>query len=310
MARKKRSPVLDYLVYVAVRLVVCFVQMLTLPAALRLGQSLAWLLYKLDRRHRLVADDNLRLACAELADDPARRDRLIRGVYEHFCAMLVFVAQFPRRYHLGTWRRYLDMDRARPLVAALLSGRPVLMVTGHFGNWELGGYTMGVFGFRSFAIARRIDNPYLDRVFARFRQKWGQTILDKNDDYEKIVRALDTGGAVATLGDQDAGRRGLFVEFFGRPASTHKAVALLALQHDALMVVLGVPRVGPMLHRLLVADVIDPKEYDGRSDAVVEMTKRFTSALEGLVRQYPEQNFWLHRRWKHQPLERRKQGVV
>jgi Kdo2-lipid IVA lauroyltransferase/acyltransferase len=309
MARK-RSPIRDYLVYVAVRLLVCFVQMLSLPAAARLGRSLAWLLYKLDRRHRLVADDNLRLAFAELADDPARRDRLVRGVYEHFCTMLMFMVQLPRRYHINSWRRYFDMDQGRPLIVALLSRRPVLIVTGHFGNWELGGYSLGVLGFPTYGIARRIDNPHLDRFLARFRQKMGLTLLDKNEDYNEIVRALDAGGAVGTLGDQDAGPRGMFVEFFGRPASTHKAVAYLALQHDALMVVLGVPRVGPMFHRTLVADIIDPREYDGRSDAALAMTKRFTSALEGLIRQYPEQYFWLHRRWKHQPPEkkRRKAG--
>ncbi len=122
MARQ-RSPALDYLVYVAVRLVVCFVQMLTMDAALRLGRSLAWLLYKVDRAHRLVADENLRLACAELADDPARWDRLVRSVYEHFCTMHLLMVQLPRRYHIYAWRRYLDMDHGGQLVAALLSGR-------------------------------------------------------------------------------------------------------------------------------------------------------------------------------------------
>ena len=305
MARQ-RSPIRDYLVYVAIRLIVCFVQMLTMAAALRLGRSLAWLLYKVDRRHRLVADENLRHACAELADDPAQRDRLVRGVYEHFCTMLMLMVQLPRRYHVTSWRRYLELAQGGLLVGALLAGRPLLLVTGHFGNWELGGYALGVLGFTSCAIARRIDNPYLDRFLGRFRQKTGQTILDKNEDYDKIVSVLDAGGAIATLGDQDAGQRGLFVEFFGRPASTHKAVAYLALQHDALMVVIGIPRIGPTLHRLLVADVIDPREYDGRRDAALAMTKRFTTALEGLIRQYPEQYFWLHRRWKHQPAEKKR----
>ena len=114
MARK-RAPIRDYLVYVAIRLLVCFVQVLSVPAAARLGRSLAWLMYKLDRRHRLVADDNLRLAFAELADDPAARDRLVRGVYEHFCTMLMLMVQLPRRYHINSWRRYFDMDEGRAL---------------------------------------------------------------------------------------------------------------------------------------------------------------------------------------------------
>jgi KDO2-lipid IV(A) lauroyltransferase len=309
MARP-RSPVRDYLAYVAVRLVVCFVQMLSLPAAARLGRSLARLMYLLDRRHRLVADDNLRHAFPELADDDAARDRLVRGVYQHFATMLLLMIQLPRRFHAASWRGFVDGEQTAPLLAALLSGRPLLMVTGHFGNWELGGYSLGVFGFPSYAIARRIDNPHLDRFLARFRQRMGQTLLDKNEDYDEIVRALAGGGAVATLGDQDAGARGMFVDFFGRPASTHKAVAYLALEHDALMVVIGVPRVEPKLHRILVADVIDPREYRDRGDAALAMTIRFTSALEGLIRQYPEQYFWLHRRWKHQPAERKRKKAA
>lgn len=304
MARQ-RSLVRDYCVYALVRLITCFIQMLSLETAMQLGRYLAWLAYRIDKRHRLVADDNLRQSLSEMADDPIQRDKLVRGVYEHFCTMLMLMVQLPRRYHLTTWRRYLDMSQGQGLIAAVLTRRPILMVTGHFGNWELGGYTLGVFGFPSYAIARRLDNVFLDRFLARFRQRMGQTLLDKNEDYHKIVAALDANGAVATLGDQDAGERGLFVNFFGRPASTHRAVALLALQHQALMVIVGVPRIEKMYHRLLVADIIDPSDYEQRKDAVEAITSRFTMALETMIRKYPEQYFWLHRRWKHKPKERK-----
>ena len=107
---------------------------------------------------------------------------------------------------------------------------------------------------------------------------------------------------IGTLADQDAGQRGLFVDFFGRPASTHKAVALLALEYGVPLVVLGTPRVGePMRYRVCVEDVILPEEYANRPDAVKAITQRFTSALERVIRRHPEQYFWLHRRWKHQP---------
>jgi KDO2-lipid IV(A) lauroyltransferase len=107
---------------------------------------------------------------------------------------------------------------------------------------------------------------------------------------------------LATLADQDAGQRGLFVDFFGRPASTHKAVALMAQMHNVPMVVAGMVHVGePLRFHVEVEDVIDPEEYAERADAIPAMTQRFTSALERIVRRHPEQYFWLHRRWKHQP---------
>jgi KDO2-lipid IV(A) lauroyltransferase len=98
----------------------------------------------------------------------------------------------------------------------------------------------------------------------------------------------------------------LFVDFCGRPASTHKAVALLSLEYNVPLVVIGTTKIGePMQYAVLVEDVVLPEEYAGRPDAVRQITQRFTTALERLVRRYPEQYFWLHRRWKHQPTKKK-----
>ena len=301
---KSRPAVGDYATYVAVRFVVCVVQMLSPNGAAGLARALAWLAYRVDRRHRLVADDNLRHAYPDL--DAGRRDRMVRDVYRHFCGLLTDIILLPRKLNPYTWRRHLDLAGGRELVGALLSGRPVLFVTGHFGNWEMGGYALGLLGFKTAAIARRLDNPHLHRFLARFRQGTGQEILDKSRDYARIEATLAGRGVLATVADQDAGAKGLFVDFFGRPASTHKAVALLAREYDATMVVTGVAKVGhPLRYRCVVGDVIRPADYADRPDAVRAMTERFTVALERLVRGHPEQYFWLHRRWKHQPAPKK-----
>jgi KDO2-lipid IV(A) lauroyltransferase len=181
-----------------------------------------------------------------------------------------------------------------------------LIVTGHFGNWEMAGYALGLLGFRTSAVARRLDNPHLDRFLARFRQGTGQRILDKNTDYLLIQETLANGGVLAMLADQDAGQRGLYVDFFGRPASTFKSIALLALEYNVPLMVTGMPKVGePMRYQVVCEEVIDPAEYAGRRDAVTAITQRYTAALERLVRRHPDQYFWLHRRWKHQPIARK-----
>jgi KDO2-lipid IV(A) lauroyltransferase len=309
---KERSKLADYLVYLAVRILVCLIQVLSYPAGLRLARGLAWLAYRVDRRHRLVADDNLRHAFGDALDDE-RRDELVRAVYRHFCALVVVMIHLPRKLHPLNWRAHMDLVSGGGLrmVEALLSGRPVLLVTGHFGNWEMGGYLMGLLGFRTFAIARALDNPHLDRFLRGFRERTGQRVLAKQGEFERIRDVLDGGGVLGTLADQDAGQRGPFVEFFGRPASTHKAVAVMALEYGVTLVVLGVPQVGePMRYRTEVEDVIRPEEYDGRPDAIPAITQRFTSALERVVRRHPEQYFWLHRRWKHQPKAREKKKAA
>jgi Kdo2-lipid IVA lauroyltransferase/acyltransferase len=303
MADKPRNPLTDYAVYFAVRVVVCVLQAVPLRVALGIAHVLALLAYRVDKRHREVARDNLRHAFPERCADSAECERLVRACYRHFCTMAIEIACLPRRIHLHNWRAFTDVLRPDQGMGPLLGDRPVLLVTAHYGNWEVAGYVMGLIGMRTYAIARVLDNPHLDRFLQRFRQKTGQTILSKSGDFARITAALEAGGAIATLGDQDAGPKGMFVEFFNRPASTHKAVALLALQHDALMVVIGIPRVGtPMRFAMEVEDLIDPREYTGhRGQAVRAMTVRFTQAIERLVRRHPEQYFWLHRRWKHQP---------
>jgi KDO2-lipid IV(A) lauroyltransferase len=298
---KPRSRAADYTVYLLVRVLVCVLQSLSPSAAHKVATALAWLLFRIDRRHRQVADDNLRHAFPGRFTD-AERDHLVHGVFRHFCQLLVDIVHTPRKLHPANWRRHVDVTGARPLISRLLSGRPLLLVTGHFGNWEIGGYVMGLLGFRSYAIARPLDNPYLDEFLRRFRERTGQGILAKHGDFDRMNAILANNGVLATLGDQDAGQRGLFVEFFGRPASTHKAVALLALEHRVPMLVIGVRKIGePLRYRIVVEEQILPEEYDGRPDAVKAMTQRFTAALERVVRAAPEQYFWLHRRWKHQP---------
>ena len=300
-----RSRVNDYLIYLTVRVVICFIQMMSYATARRCADRLAWLAYHLDRRHHRVALDNLKLSLPEIKDD-RRRDRVVRAVYRHFCLLLVEIIQVPRKLHPTNWRQHLDLAGGRQLVDALLSDRPLLLVTGHFGNWELGGYVLGLLGFNTYAIARTLDNPYLDDFLRGFRQRTGQKVLAKNDDFANIQAVLANRGVLATLADQDAGARGPFVEFFGRPASTHKAVALLALEYQVPMLVIGTPRVGePMKYQVVAEELILPEEYAGQPDAVRGMTQRFTAALERVVRRFPEQYFWLHRRWKHQPAPRK-----
>jgi KDO2-lipid IV(A) lauroyltransferase len=307
MARKPRQPAADLAVYLAVRLIVCVIQALPPAVAFKLAGVLEWVAYRVDRRHREVAADNLRHAFPELAADPARTDRLVRATYRHFLLVAVEMILAPRKMHVVSWRRYVTMYPATRVIAPMFSDRPVLLVTAHFGNWEMAGRLIGLFGVKSYAIARVLDNPHLERFVKRFRQGTGQTVIAKKDDFGRLTAVLGGGGKVATLADQDAGPRGVFVDFFGRPASTHKAVALMAAEFDAPLVVFGVPRVAePMFYAMECEDVIDPREYAGRTDAVRAMTQRYTAALERLIRRHPEQYFWLHRRWKHQPAKRAK----
>lgn len=306
---KPRKPAFDYLVYLAVRVLFAVVQGLPTRWALALADALAALAYRVDKRHRNVAAENLRFAFPEKT--PSQLDALVRGCYRHFCTLLIEIILLPRKLRMTNWTTSARMVNGRGVVTGLLEDRPQLIVTAHMGNWELAGYYLGAIGFRTYAIARVLDNPHLERFLKRFRQGTGQTVIAKKDDFDRLEGVLKAGGKVATLGDQDAGPKGVFVDFFGRPASAHKAVALMAIEFGAPMAVVGVVRqsslnrgvVGP--YDIICEDTIDPAEYAGRPDAIKAITQRYHDALARLIRRAPEQYFWLHRRWKSQPAARK-----
>jgi len=306
----KRRPnrLVDYLVYLLVRLIVGFAQAMSVEQSYAFARWLAAILYRVDQRHRKIGIENLRLAFGDLYTE-ADRDRIVRGVYLHFCMMLMEILHIPRKLHPTTWREMITLVGHEKVIGRLLEGGPLVMLTGHFGNWEMAGYLFGFFGFPPHSVARTLDNPYLDRYLRSFRERTGQKMIAKKGGYDEMLEVLRTGGVLAFLADQDAGERGLFVEFFGRPASTHKAIALMAIEHRAPVMVGYARRIGPgFRYEVGCTELIDPDEWTGTADDARLLTQRYTSALEAIIRRDPEQYLWLHRRWKHQPKERKKRA--
>ncbi len=309
MSKKKRSRILDYTIYFVVRCLVCLIQMMSWRSAGKVASGLAAIAYYIDKRHRNVAKENLRRSFPGRYSEE-EIDRIVRHVYKHFCTVIMEICLIPRKLRIYNYKNYVQLVDEKTMVRSLLSDRPLMIVTCHLGNWELAGYFLGLCGFTTYAVARELDNPYLDDFLRKFRENTGQKILAKKGDYDQMTEVMNTGGNMATLGDQDAGKRGVFVEFFGRPASTHKAIALMAIEYQVPLIVSATIKVGePLQFKIINEDYIDPVEYVGQPDAVKAITQRFTAAVERLVRRAPEQYFWLHNRWKSQPAQKRKRAA-
>ena len=304
-ARGTTRRLADRLVYLAVRSLVMVVQALPITTAYQLADALAWLAYQVDRRHRLVGLENLEKAFGDQYD-AEQRAAMIRETYRHFCRMVVEIMLIPCKLRLESWRDYIAPRGHAAAIEELLDrDRPVIVLTGHYGNWEMAGYLFGVYGFASHAVARPLDNPDLDRFLRGFRERTGGKLIPKKGGYDQMVEVLQNRGCLAILADQDAGQNGLFVEFFGRPASTHKAIALLAIEHRASVVVGYARRVGPgFRYEVGIEEILKPEEFDDWADPVTELTQRYTRALERIIRRDPTQYLWLHRRWKHAPQPR------
>ncbi len=206
-------------------------------------------------------------------------------MWEHLFLLVLEVAHTPRKIHQTNWRDYVRLTNEGELVRLLLDDRPMLIVAAHLGNFEVGGYVLGLLGFPTYTVARTLDNPYLDRFIGQFRGGTGQRIIPKNGGYDQIVEVLGRGGTMTFLADQYAGAKGCWVEFFGRPASAHKAIALLALDNNARMSVAAARRLDrPMQFELINYAMIDPHEVGSSMSTIRELTQWYTTRLEELIR--------------------------
>jgi len=295
---------LDWLVYLVVRVFVCVIQTMRPETCQEVARWLAWLANDVLRVRRQVVKENLRRAFPSLTGQQVRH--LSRRMWEHLLLMVCEIALAPRKIHRSNWQRMVTFHNKRELVRRLLEPRPVVLISGHFGNFELGGFLAGLLGFPTFTVARPLDNPYLDRFVNRFRGSHGQFILPKQGSAAKIQAVLDAGHALTLLGDQHAGRKGCWVDFFGHPASSHKAIALFSLTSGApLLVVYCRRHGGPLQLEMGLTAVADPTQSPASTSNVKTLTQWYSRQLEEIVYRAPEQYWWLHRRWKSTPPQRR-----
>jgi KDO2-lipid IV(A) lauroyltransferase len=202
----------------------------------------------------------------------------------------------------------VKVEGVEHLNSAMARGRGVLILTAHFGNWELLAASHVLTAFPLSVVARPLDHPALDRLVARFRARSRAELINKHRALSEILSALRRQRMVGILLDQNASRReGVFVPFFGIPASTSKGLALLALKTGAPVVPIFIRREPDGRHRVIVDPAVPLSPTGDRDRDLVEATAAFTRIIEANVRQWPEQWLWIHRRWKTRPPGRPEQ---
>jgi KDO2-lipid IV(A) lauroyltransferase len=303
--------------YVGFRIATCVIEILSLQQVTRLARGLAWVFCEVlpARWTRCdVARENLKQAYGDRYTD-AELSEIIFGMWVHLFRLVAEIIQFPRKLRLENCREVVVFRNRQAAVRAMNTGRPVFVLGGHFGNWEASTATFGVFGFRMGIVGRKLDNPLLHAWFTKAREATGHRLLLKNGGWDGMADLLQSGGNMGLMCDQDAGRRGIFVDFFGKPASTFRSIALMALEAKAIILV-GYGRRLPddfengrwARFEIGCEEVIDAAEIRG-DDEVRILTERYTQALERAINRSPEQYFWVHRRWKSAPPQRRAKSL-
>jgi len=267
--------------------------------ALAVGAAIGMLGYRPFRIRRRVSERQIAAAFPELA--AADVSAIARASYAHLGRVAAETALLSRMQGRDVLDLFAEVSGWDVLERLLARGRGLIAVTGHIGNWELGGAYVAARGLQVDAVVRRMGNPLFDAYLTRTRVRLGMTVVPDRDAVRRTPRTLQAGGVVAFLADQSGLHlASTFVPFFGRPAKTPRGPAVFALR-------LGVPVVfGAALRRAdgryrFLFEEIPVAESGDREHDVDALVAAYTLALERRVREAPEQYFWQHRRWKRQP---------
>lgn len=284
--------------YTALRAAVAAVERLSFARAGVVGARLGAFGYAPFGIRRAVVERQLSAAFPEL--DRAEIERIARASYAHLGRTSIETAILPSY----SSSRILDLFEAVngwDIVERLMAkGNGLIVVTGHLGNWELGGAYLAARGLPIDAVARHMANPLFDRYLTKTRERIGMSIVHDEAAVRRVPRSLRSGRAVAFLTDQGTiGLASTWVPFFGRLAKTPRGPAVFALRLDT-PVVFGVAIRQPSGRYVLSFEEIDTTATGDREADVDRIVADYTNALERWVRRAPEQYFWHHRRWKHQ----------
>lgn len=267
--------------------------------ALGAGALLGWVAGAVLRIRRPVVDENLTRAFPDR--DEGWRRRVAVASYRHLGreAVATFRLSGEPREVMVAHTEVVGLDALRE---ALADGRGAVVASGHLGNWEVGGAALASRGVPVDAVAFRQRNRLFDRDLVANRERLGMRVIPRGEASRAVFRSLEKGRVAALVADQDAGRRGLFVDFFGVPASTARGPAVFSLRSGAplfLAIALVLPG-RPYRCRLH----LEPVAYEPRGDVSTDvrgLVRAQVLALEAWVRDHPEQYFWQHRRWKTRP---------
>lgn len=279
-----------------------FFRVLPFRVAFRLGEGIGNLLYWIDRPHRKVGLTNLALAFP--AKDKAEQHRILRESFRNlgrllaeFCHLRSLTPENIRERvqfeNEAEWRQLIEPLRA--------SG--ALILTGHFGNWELFAHAAACYGLPIHIIHRRLRNVFIEKLLTTERERCGTKVIKKTTAGLEVLRAIKKKSIVVAAVDQNAsGRLGIFVPFFSRLASTSTGLAGLALTTEVPIVPAFLVREnGSCKHKIVVLPLIEPVRTGNQEEDIRATTEKCTAVFQAMVEQYPEHWLWIHKRWKRRP---------
>ncbi|MEW6510585.1 MAG: lysophospholipid acyltransferase family protein [Bacteroidota bacterium] len=288
--------IIEYLLFLPTNLLA---RRLSFRSAGRLGSFLGAGAYYLIGYRKSVTRDNLRHAFPARSEDEL--ERIAVAAYRGYGRTIIEML----------WSGGATADDLLPTMTlankevplgALRRGKGLILLSGHFGAWEFVASAMPLrLGEPVVAIAQPQRNTFIDAVITANRNRFGNRTVTMKQSVREVIGLLREGKIVAMLGDQSGPRESIFVDFFGRPAATHRGAAAFSLKNDSPIVMFFFIRQSDGSYRAEYEEV-DRSGLNGYTEQnVIELTRRHTAVLERYITQYPDHWLWMHRRWKHVP---------
>ena len=299
----KKNKALAYSEYFLVYSFYAFLNILPQDLSLKIGRFLGLLFYKIDKKHRKHTLNNLKIAF------PTKTENELNDIAIKFYKNLgmVFVEIFRlNKYKESNIDDFVEYDFDQ--IKNIYGGQGILLLTAHFGNWELLAKTFGLKGYKGNVLARPLDNPYIEKILYDLRTASGNKVIyNRENAVKNIIKALNEKEIVGFLPDENASKRiGVFVDFFGVKACTMPGMANIAAKTKLPVVPAFIVRIkgkdgNYSKHRLIIEPPLDIKYTSDRKTDTMNILKLFNEKIEDIIKQYPEQWFWIHNRWKTRP---------
>ena len=268
-----------------------------------IANTLGWLGFHLSGKHRRVMLEHLKIAFEREYSEGERAKIALRSYQNMAKSSLEFFC-LPRLSDEDVLR-IMTVEGEEHLRDAAEAGKGSVIVSAHFGNWEILGARLAAMGYKLTAVGRDQSDILINDIIKRLRGGRGTVTIPRGAPvYEQFMTCLRNNELIGLVADQSAGSKGIFVDFFGRPASTFKGPGLFAIKSGSPIIPIFAVRRGYNKHHAVICPPVTIELTGDENQDIYLYAKAFTKVIEDMIRRYPDHWLWVHKRWKTLPPEK------